>query len=104
MASSKSFLEYVLDQLADLSELRYRAMMGEYILYYRGRIPAYICDDRLLVKPVPAAQALLPDAPYEQPYPGAKEMLRVDKVDDRAFLAELFEAMYEELPEPKRKK
>lgn len=104
MASSKSFLEYILDQLSGLSELRHRAMMGEYILYYRGRIAAYICDDRVLVKPVPAAQALLPDAPREQPYLGAKEMLRVDNVDDRTFLAELFEAMYEELPEPKKKK
>lgn len=104
MASSKEYLEFILEQLSGLDEITYRAMMGEYIIYYRGRIAAFLCDDRLLVKPVSTAKALMPDAHYEPPYEGAKEMLLVDNVDDKKFLKELFEKMYDELPEPKRKK
>lgn len=79
-------------------------MMGEYLIYYNGKVAAYLCDDRLLVKPVPTAVRLLPEASHEPPYDGAKEMLRVDRVDDRDFLAALFRAMEPELPEPKPKK
>lgn len=101
MASDKDYLMFVLDQLSGLNEIAYRAMMGEFILYYRGRIVGGIYDDRLLVKPVPAALALMPDAPRELPYPGAKEMLLVEDVDDADFLRELFRAMYDELPPPR---
>lgn len=94
----------MLDQLSGLDGITHRGMMGEYLLYYRGRIAAYLCDDRLLVKPVPAALRLLPGARREPPYEGAKEMLLVENVDDREFLRALFEAMYEELPLPKPKK
>ncbi len=104
MASSKDYLDYILEQLSDLEDITYRSMMGEYMLYYKGKIIAYICDDRLLVKPVKAAKNLLPDAPMESPYQGAKDMLLVEEVDDRRFLKELFLAMYEELPMPKPKK
>lgn len=104
MATSKSYLAFILEQLSGLDGITHRAMMGECILYYRGRIAAYLCDDRLLVRPVAAARALLPDAPREAPYEGAKELLLVENVDDRAFLARLFQAMYDELPAPKRKK
>lgn len=104
MASSKNYLSYVLEQLSALDGISHRAMMGEYILYYRGKIAAYICDDRLLVKPVRAASAMMPDASYECPYEGAKEMLLVENVDDRIFLTKLFEAMHEELPAPTKKK
>ena len=104
MATSKEYLTFILDQLSGLEEVTYRGMMGEYILYYRGKIAAYLCDDRLLVKPVAAARSLLPNAPMEPPYPGGKEMLLVENVDDREFLRALFEAMYEELPLPKPKK
>lgn len=104
MATSKSYFAFMLEQLSGLDGITHRAMMGEYILYYRGRIAAYLCDDRLLVRPVAAARALLPDAPREVPYEGAKELLLVENVDDRAFLAQLFQAMYDELPAPKRKK
>lgn len=103
MASSKDYLEFILEQLSDLDEITYRAMMGEYILYYRGKIIGGIYDDRLLVKPVKSAVAFMPDATFELPYEGAKEMLLVDDVDNRDFLAELFNAMYEELPLPKKK-
>lgn len=104
MASSREYLEFILEQLSDLEEVTHRAMMGEYILYYRGKIIGGIYDDRLLVKPVKAAVSYLPQAVYELPYEGAKEMLLVDEVDDQAFLSGLFRAMYEELPAPKAKK
>lgn len=104
MASSKGYLEFVLEQLSELEEISYRAMMGEYIIYYRGKITAYICDDRLLVKPVESAISLMPEASRELPYEGAKEMLLVEDVDNREFLETLFRAMYDELPTPKKKK
>jgi TfoX/Sxy family transcriptional regulator of competence genes len=104
MASSKEYLEFILGQLSGLEEITYRAMMGEYILYYKGKIVGGIYDDRLLVKPVKAAITYMPTASYELPYDGAKEMLLVDEVDDRAYLTGLLEAMYAELPTPKPKK
>lgn len=104
MATDKSFLNYILEQLSGLEEIGHRAMMGEYIIYYRGKIAAYICDNRLLVKPVASARALMPDAPLELPYEGAKPMLLVENTDDRAFLTSLFESVYDELPAPKPKK
>ena len=104
MASSKDYLDFILEQLSELDEISHRAMMGEYVLYYRGKVFGGIYDDRLLVKPVPAAMELMPDASMELPYDGAKEMILVDDVDNREFLCELVEAMYEELPVPKKKK
>ena len=102
MASSKEYLSFVLDQLSGLNEITYRAMMWEFILYYRGKIIGGIYDDRLLVKPVMAAKRLMPDAVLEIPYDGAKEMLLVEDVDDREFLSGLVEAMYDELPERRK--
>ncbi len=102
MASSKGYLTFILDQLSELEDVSFRAMMGEYILYYRGKVIGGIYDDRLLVKPVGAAAALMPRAPRELPYEGAKEMLLVEDVENRAFLRELLDAMYEELPAPKK--
>ena len=104
MASSKAYLDFVLEQLSELDEISYRAMMGEYILYYRGKIVGGIYDDRLLVKPVPSALALMPNAAYELPYEGAKEMLLVVEVDSKDFLTGLFRAMYDDLPAPKKRK
>ena len=104
MASSKGYLDFILEQLSELDGIAYRAMMGEYILYYRGKVVGGIYDDRLLVKPVKSAVALMPDADMELPYEGAKEMLLIDNVDDRTFLKELLEAMVDELPAPKKKK
>ncbi len=103
MSVQKEFLCFVLEQLSDLEDLSYRSMMGEYVLYYRGKIAAYLCDDRLLVKPVDAAKALLPDAPAEAPYEGAKEMLLVENLENRECLVRLFQEMYPELPLPKAK-
>lgn len=104
MASGKEYLEFILEQLSELEEITYKPMMREFIIYYRGRIAGGIYDDRLLVKPVKAAISYMPTASYELPYEGAKQMLLVDEVDNKNFLAGLFNAMYEELPPPKRKK
>lgn len=104
MASRKEYLNFILEQLSELEEIAYRAMMGEYIIYYRGKIIGGIYDDRLLVKPVKSAILLMPDANYELPYEGAKEMLLVNDVDSKDFLTRLFNAMYNELPAPKKKK
>jgi len=101
--SSKEYLAYISEQLSGL-DVSYRAMMGEYIVYYRGKIVGGIYDDRLLVKPVESAVALMPDASYEIPYKGAKAMLSVGDVDDKEFIAKLFESMYDELPLPKKRK
>ena len=103
MASSKDYLTFVLEQLSDLDGVSYRPMMGEYILYYRGKIIGGIYDDRLLVKKTRSALELMPVAICELPYEGAKEMLLVDEVDSKEFLTKLFEAMCDELPSPKRK-
>ncbi len=104
MASSKEYLQFILEQLSGLEEINYRAMMGEYILYYRGKIVGGIYDDRLLVKPVKSAVSYMPGAAYECPYEGAKEMLLVSDVENKEFLTGLFNAMYDELPAPKTRK
>ena len=104
MASSKEYLEFILEQLSGMEGISYRPMMGEYIIYFRSKVVGGIYDDRFLVKPVKAAKEMMPDAETEIPYEGGKEMLLVNRVDDRNFLCELLEAMYEELPVPKRKK
>ncbi len=104
MASDKAYLDFILEQLSGLENVTYRAMMGEYIIYYRGRIAGGIYDNRFLVRPTKSAMAMMPDADRELPYEGAKEMLLVDNVDSREFLTELLTAMYDELPAPKKKK
>ena len=104
MASSRSYLDFILEMLSDLPDISYRAMMGEYIIYYKGKIAGGIYDDRFLVKPTESAVRMMPDAVREIPYEGAKEMLLVDEVDNREFLCRLLDAMYDELPERKVKK
>ena len=103
MASSKEYLDFVLEQLSGLDDITHRAMMGEYVLYYRGKVFGGIYDDRFLVKPTKSAIALMPDADMELPYEGAKEMILVDNVDNREFLRELVESMYDDLPTQKKK-
>ena len=104
MPSSKEYLHFVLEQLSGLDEITVKPMMGEYLIYYRGKLVGGIYDDRLLVKPVQSAVDYMPQAAYSLPYDGAKEMLLVDNVDDKDYLAGLFDAMYVDLPMPKIKK
>ena len=101
MASSKEYLHFILEQLSDLEDISYRPMMGEFILYYRGKIAGGIYDDRLLVKKTRSALECMPAAVCDFPYEGAKEMLLVEEVDNKEFLTKLFDAMYDELPLPK---
>ena len=103
MASSEDYLRFVIEQLSDLAEITYRPMMGEYIIYYRGKIIGGIYDNRLLVKPVKAAINYMPEAVYELPYDGAKKMLLVREIENKEFLTGLFKAMYDDLPVPKKK-
>lgn len=103
MSTSKEYLNYVLDLLSELDEITYRAMMGEYIIYYRGRIAGGIYDNRLLIKPVETAKKLMPEASFVIPYKGAKEMILIEE-ENKTVLRELFEAIYEELPVPKPRK
>lgn len=104
MATSQGYLDFILEQLSNLDGITHRQMMGEYIIYYNGKIAAYICDDRLLVKILPSTVAIMPNAPHEPPYSGAKDMLLVENVDDRGFLKMLFRTMEAELPMPKPRK
>ena len=104
MASSKEYLDFILEQLSMLNDISYRPMMGEYIIYYGGKVIGGIYDDRFLVKNTKMARELMPSATLELPYEGAKEMLLVDEVENKEFLKELFEKMYGELPSPKKKK
>ena len=102
MASTKDYLEFIMDQLPDGAS--YRPMMGEYVIYYREKVAGGLYDDRFLIKNVQAAKDLMPQAHSEIPYEGAKPMLLVDNVEDRGFLRELMEAMYDQLPAPKKRK
>ncbi len=104
MPSSKEYLNFILEQLSELEDITYKPMMGEFLIYYRGKLVGGIYDNRLLVKPVRSAIAYLPQAEYSLPYEGAKEMLNVDNVDDKVYLTGLIEAMYDDLPMPKMKK
>ena len=103
MASSKEYLEFVLEQLSETEGVSFRAMMGEYIIYKGGKVIGGIYDDRFLVKETPSSRRLMPDAPFETPYEGAKKMLLVEDIENKEFLRELFEAMYGDLPLPKKK-
>lgn len=104
MATGKDYLAFVLEQLSEVDDITYRQMMGEYIIYQNGKIAAYLCDNRLLVKPVPSAEAMLSGAPHEPPYDGAKDMILVERIEDKQFLTRLFNTMYDELPLPKKRK
>ena len=104
MASSKEYLDFVLEQLSEMDDISYKAMMGEYIIYYRGKIVGGVYNDRFLVKSVKAAKDMMPETELELPYEGAKEMLLVDNIENKEFLRELLEGMYGELPAPKKKK
>ena len=101
MSSTDQYLEFVLDLLGELEDVAHRKMMGEYVLYYRGKVIGGIYDDRFLLKVTPASSRLLPEAPRAIPYEGAKEMLLVE-VEDRDVLRDVVDAMWEELPAPKK--
>ena len=102
MSSTEQYLDFVLDLLGELEDVAHRKMMGEYVLYYRGKVIGGIYDDRFLLKVTPASERLLSEAPRAIPYEGAKEMLLVE-VEDRDVLRDVVDAMWEELPAPKKR-
>ena len=104
MASAKEYLYFILEQLSDLSDISYKSMMGEYIIYYQWKIIGGIYDNRLLIKPTKTAKLKMPDAPLEQPYENAKEMLLVENIDNREFLNDLLNSIIDELPAPKKRR
>lgn len=104
MASGRSYLDFILNQLSELENITYRAMMGEYIIYYSEKIIGSIYDDRLLVKPISSALNYMKRIEYKKPYDGAKEMILVDNVDNEQYLVGLFKAMYAELKKIQFKK
>lgn len=103
MSTTKEYLSYAAEQLSDLKEISFRPMMGEYVLYYKGKVAGVLSDNRLLIKPVKTAVEMTDNPVFEIPYPGAKPMLLVERLDDKEFLTELFLAMYDELPEKRKK-
>ena len=104
MPSSVEYLEFILDQLRGLGDVSHKKMMGEYILYFKGKVVGGIYDNRLLVKDVSSVRPLMQDCRLELPYEGAKPMVAVDDVDDSEFLRRIVEAVYEGLPQPKPKR
>ena len=103
MASNKEYLDFVLEQLSSLSDITYRAMMGEYVIYYHGKVVGGVYDNRFLVKPTKSALKILPDAPMEIPYPSGKPMIMIQDIENKELLAHLFNEIYSELPAPKKK-
>ena len=103
MASTKEYFDFILEQLSSLDDITARYMMGEYIIYYRGKVIGGVYDNRFLVKPTKSALDKMPEAPLELPYDGAKPMLLVDNLENRNFLKELVSGMFDELPEPKNR-
>ena len=104
MATSKEYLQYILEQLGGIDEISHRAMMGEYVIYCKGKVVGGLYDNRFLIKPVKSARELLPDAPLEEPYPGAKEMLLVTEPEDSELMEKLLNSVADELPAPKERK
>lgn len=104
MASDREFLYFVLDTVAEPDKFSWRAMMGEYVIYYGNKVVGGIYDNRFLIKPTKSAAAMMPDAPEELPYEGGRAMLSVVNIEDGDFLRKLLKAVYEDLPEPKVKK
>ena len=102
MPTRPEFRNFILNQLSSLDKISSKQMMGEYIIYFRGKIAAYLCDNRLLVKPVPSALAFVKNPEFASPYPGAKEMLLIEDIDSATYLTDLFLAIFNELPFPKK--
>lgn len=104
MATSKGFHDHVVECLQRVGEISTRKMMGEYCVYHKGKLIGDICDNCLLLKPTESVLRLMPDAQRAYPYEGSKTlMVMVEDVEDTDFMARVLEAMFKELPEPKKK-
>ena len=100
MSSSRDFLDYVLEQLSELSDVSFRPMMGEYVIYYEGKVVGGIYDDRFLIKNTKSVSEYLKNndisLPLEKPYPGGRDMLAAD-IDDREMTCSLIEMIRKDL-------
>ena len=103
MSSNKETLDYVLTQIKDVENIRWRKMMGEYLIYYKDKVVAGIYDDRFLVKRTPSSIELLPDAVEELPYEGAKPMLSMSDIiydghpDNYILIRKVFTAICQDI-------
>ena len=105
MATDKSTVDFIVDQISEAGTVAVKKMFGEYTVYVDGKAAALICDNRFYVKPTAAGRAYIGDAAEASPYPGAKPCFLIeDRVDDREWLTGLFRVTAKELPEPKPKK
>ena len=103
MASSKDYLQFILDQLSDLPEISYRQMMWEYVLYYHQKIIGWIYDNRLLLKPTEQVKEIMNNMEMQVPYPWAKPMIYVDNIDNSDYLKKIIETTYQWLSSLKDK-
>lgn len=105
MATTGEFHDYILEHLQKVGLVTTRKMMGEYCVYYQGKMIGDICDNCLLLKPTASVLRLLPNAERAYPYEGSKTlMVVVEDVENTTLMRELLEAMSKELPQPKAKK
>jgi TfoX/Sxy family transcriptional regulator of competence genes len=105
MASDKSFVEFVVDQIENAGNIRSRAMFGEYAVYCNNKVVGLICDNKLFIKPTEAGRKFIGNVVEAPPYPGAKNSFLIEeKIEDHEWLSELVRITVDELPEPKPKK
>ena len=95
MASTKEYLDFILEQLSGVPDVTYRPMMGEFLLYSNGILFGGIYDDRLLVKIVPETEQYKMSESI--PYNGAKPMYLVEDIDDKEKPAEIVNSTIEGL-------
>jgi TfoX/Sxy family transcriptional regulator of competence genes len=104
MATSKEFHDYVVDSLQRIGDVTTKKMMGEYCIYYKGKLIGDICDNCLLLKLTESVLRLMPEAERAYPYEGSRTLMAVvDDVENIERMREVLDAMVEELPEPKKK-
>ena len=99
------FNEYVRDSFSKAGDIVIKSMMGEYLVYFSGKLIGDICGDELFLKRTPTSDRLLADSELRYPYEGSKTLMHVfDSFDDKALILELLNGMYAELPEKKSAK
>ncbi len=104
MASSKDFLDFVLDQINHAGEISAKMMFGEYGVYSDGKLFGLVCDNQLFIKPTEGGRKFIGDVVEAPPYEGAKLSFLIENLENSDWLSELVRITVKELPEPKPKK
>lgn len=105
MATSKEYIDYVLECLNHIEGISVRQMFGDYGLYMFKRVMGFVCDDQVFLKVLPgSARVLGEDAPTGESYPGSKPYYLIEDLEDDEKMEQLFRALYQDVPEPKPKK